>query len=506
MLHRLFAFRRWRHLYHRMLFHYTVPLIGIFGVGFSILDFAITDRYMPTPINLFIHLIILVPGLMVIRHVLGLDRRVKYDNLTGLINRDHFFDILNMRIQEPGAKVVLIIMDLDRFKYVNDTLGHQIGDNLLTHVAQRFTSLLRESDAIGRLGGDEFGVLLDVNKLGAHDSNEKISMICRRLVDSFDVHVTLKGYNIDVGVSMGIACFPTHAQDLDELVRCADVAMYVAKRGKAGFTFYDSSVDDNTIEALMLGSSIRGAIESDQMVLYYQPQKDLRHNKILSVEALIRWNHPTLGLLPPGKFLPLCDNTLVIREITDWVISEAVRQAKVWRDKGLDIEVAVNISPTDLLATDFVHTIVAALSAENLPYGKIMLEVTEDAVITDMDTAAVVMATLSSMGIKLSVDDYGVGHTSLNYLKHLPITQIKIDRSFITGLVKSSSDFAIVQSTIQLAHDLGYEVVAEGVETKFEYDILMDLDCDIIQGYYVSRPVMAGRIDKSYLARIAELT
>lgn len=483
--------------------------IGLSTLLLVVIDLWIELAHFPfVSLEFAFHVFLALGVLLMVRYSIKLDHSARYDGLTGLVGRQHFLSRLSASLGERDANVVLLLMDLDRFKFVNDTLGHAAGDELLKIVAQKFRSSLRESDIISRLGGDEFAVIINSPKSTKTPElrDRTIEEVCRRLHEAFHGQISLNEYEVDIGVSVGVAVYPEHATTPQDLLRCADVAMYVAKRSKSGCSIYDRSSDPNSVESLLLVGSIRSAIDQDQFTLFYQLQKSLKTNKIEEVEALIRWNHPTLGLLGPDRFIPLCEHSGIMRHITNWVIRAACKQVRLWRDQGITLRVSINISATDLAIPTLLPTVVEALTTYQLVPSDIVLEITETAVVSDMETAAAVTATLSSIGIKLSIDDYGTGHTSLNYLRHLPISQIKIDKSFITGILSNTDDYLIVQSTIQLAHELGYEVVAEGVETKDIHDLLLELGCDRIQGYYLSKPLPPSKIDSAFLERTRSLT
>jgi len=483
---------------------HQLPIIGAVATSFLLACYVLTpwEEQLKTGL-LFIHAGLFISLLMLLRQAILVDISSRYDSLTGLSGRQHFLKRLDNRLRR-NSSLVLLIMDLDKFKLVNDTLGHAAGDDLLVLVAEKFRVLIPELDIIARLGDDEFAVILEPSKLHCKDGNldKAVEEVCHRLVRSFEGQMTVRGYDVDVGISIGSSIFPTHARTASELLRCADVAMYAAKKRSNGYCLYSEVFDTNNPENLRLLGSVRAAVELNQFILLYQPQKCFHCGKITSVEALIRWNHPTLGLLTPDKFIPMCEQTLVMRDITSWVIRTAVAQAAKWRAEGIDLEVSVNISTTDLTTSSLVPTVMRTLEMYNQQVVNFTMEVTETAVICDLSESAVIMATLHNIGIKFSIDDYGTGHTSLGYLKHLPISEIKIDRSFVTNI----RDYHIVQSTIELAHDLQFSVIAEGVETKEVHDVLLALGCDFAQGWYVSRPCPPDNITRAYLSRIETLT
>lgn len=483
-------------------------ILGSSTIAFLVahLVLAPSEHFWDTEIFV-VHMGLLSSLVLLLRYATCKELGSRYDNLTKLSGRFHFLQRLSNRLSTNNT-IVLLIMDLDRFKLVNDTLGHAVGDALLVMVSEKFKEHLVEKDLLARLGGDEFAVILNTAKLLEHDKDieKAVEKVCRRLIKSFDDQMTVQGYDIDVGVSIGASIFPHHARTSSELLRCADVAMYASKKKNKGYSLYEASKDYNNPENLRLIGSIRTAIELNQFVLHYQPQKCVKTGKIVSVEALIRWNHPTMGLLAPDKFIPMCEQTIVMKEITRWVIRTSVAQAARWRLVGIDLSVSMNISTTDLNTPDFVPTMVDALVNNVQHAADFTMEITETSVMDDLEESVAVMATLNNLGISFSIDDYGTGHTSLDYLKHLPINEIKIDRSFITNILTNSRDYHIVQSTIELAHDLHFKVVAEGVETKEVYDVLVSLGCDLIQGWYIARPCSPDRLTGEYLGRLETLT
>ena len=411
------------------------------------------------------------------------------DTLTGLPNRTMFHDRLNQAIhttQRVGKPLTIMLMDLDRFKYVNDSLGHHIGDLLLQEVAQRLLkSLPRKSDTVARLGGDEFVVLLPTDDI---DHAQKVA---RTLLAALEAPMMLEGQMLDMRGSIGLASAPLHGNDSATLLRCADIAMYQAKRNNSGYAEYDVSFDHNTLEHLSLMSELREAVEHNQLTLYYQPKVNLNHSSTHAVEALVRWIHPQRGFVPPDKFIPFAEQTGYIKAITAWVLNEGVAQCAEWSRKGLEVSISINISARDLLNVDLPTYFSGLLEQYGCQADKICLEITESAILDDPDRALDNLKRLEAIGCKLSVDDYGTGYSSLAYLKRLPVGELKIDRSFVMNMTNDPNDVVIVRSTIDLAHNLGLRVVAEGVETEEILNQLCLLGCDQAQGYLFSKPVPA---------------
>jgi len=376
-------------------------------------------------------------------------------------------------------------MDLDRFKEVNDTFGHRYGDLLLQQVGPRVQGVLEEPETVARLGGDEFAVLLpEVDEEGAARAAERI---LRALEEPFE----LAGYSMVVDASIGITLFPRHGDAADTLLRRADVAMYVAKRDDSGYAFYDAEKDEYSPGRLALIGELRRAIEQDQLYLHYQPKVYLKNRELAGVEALVRWEHPERGFVSPDQFIGLAEHTGLIKPLTLWVLNRALEQCHLWQESGVDMTVAVNLSARNLHDPSLVAGVAELLERWELGPGRLEAELTESAVMADPARARETLMGLHEMGVRISIDDFGTGHSSLAYLQQLPVDEIKIDRSFLLDLEENDNDRRIVQATVRLGHDLGLMVVAEGVENQVIWDLLADLGCDVVQGYYVSRPLPA---------------
>jgi diguanylate cyclase (GGDEF)-like protein len=412
-----------------------------------------------------------------------------HDPLTDLPNRSLFHDRAGQAVltaRRERSRVALMILDLDRFKEVNDTLGHHNGDLLLKQLGPRLRTALRESDSIARLGGDEFGVLLP-KVVDPDDALAVAEKIRRALRDP----ISLNGVALDLAVSIGIAVYPDHGEDVETLLQRADVAMYLAKEDHAGCELYDSARDEYSPARLALVAELRRAIDQEELVLYYQPKAELQSGRVVGVEALVRWQHPERGLLPPGEFVPLAERTGLIRELMLWVLDAALRQLRDWEQEGVELSISVNLSARDLLDFELPTTVEALLQRYGLPAGRLELEITESVILADPMRARVVLSRLNALGVQLAIDDFGSGYSSLAYLKRLPVGQIKIDRSFVMNMERDENDAVIVRSTIDLARNLGLSVVAEGVETEPVWVDLARLECDFAQGYYLSRPIPA---------------
>jgi diguanylate cyclase (GGDEF)-like protein len=423
-----------------------------------------------------------------------------HDELTGLPNRTLLYERVEdaTRSGEPAA---LLLIDLDRFKEVNDTLGHDHGDRLLEEVARRLERALRRDDTLARLGGDEFAVLL-------RDVPDRAAAVelAGRLQDALERPFTLNGVVAILEASIGIAHCPDHGSDVNLLVQRADVAMYDAKRGRTRIETYSEDRDPYSAERLQLLAELRAAIAGGQLVLHYQPKVTLAPGgeRVAGVEALVRWDHPTRGLLPPSEFVPLAERSGAIADLTRWVLDTALGQCRAWRDAGLDLSVAVNLAAPNIVDRALPDLVAGLLDRWQLPGDRLECEISEHTVMADQRRALDVLERLRALGVRLSLDDFGSGHSSLAYLKRLPLDEVKIDRSFVMGMSEDADDAAIVRSTIDLARHLGLAVVAEGVETEATLRDLTSLSCDVAQGYFVSRPLPADELGAWLRARATQ--
>ncbi|HXT35190.1 MAG TPA: EAL domain-containing protein [Chloroflexota bacterium] len=417
-----------------------------------------------------------------------LTHQALHDGLTDLPNRALLHDRIQAALRIPrqdAAGVALLLMDLDRFKEINDTFGHQQGDKLLRQVGARLRDTLRAADTVARLGGDEFAILLPA--AGAAGAVTVAAAILRALDQPF----VLEGYSMTLGASIGITLAPDHGQDAITLLRRADVAMYTAKRDAGGYALYTTEQDQYSPDRLGLTGELRQAIEQDGLCLHYQPKVDLRTGRLDGVEALVRWPHPDRGLLPPDKFIPLAEHTGLIAPLSRWVLATALRQCRAWRDEGLEIRVAVNLSARLLQDEHLIETVAELLQTHGVSPADLELELTESAVMADPARALGVLRRLHQMGIRLSIDDFGTGYSSLAYLNRLPVDEVKIDKSFVLDL-RTDAAATIARSIIDLGHNLGLVVVAEGVEDQATYERLGAMACDLAQGYFLSRPIPAA--------------
>lgn len=427
-------------------------------------------------------------------HKEHLVRLAHYDNLTSLPNRVFFNEILNKAINHAKRHekiLAILFIDLDRFKNINDALGHPTGDLVLKEMGNRFAGLLRAGDILARLGGDEFIILL--NDIGhpkfAGPVAEKILQACAQPVkiDTHEFYIT---------ASIGICVYPNDGQSLENLQKYADMAMYKAKRSGGNiYQYYTLEMDIAAHEHIKLEAELRKAIQNNEFVLHYQPQLNLKDGTIKRVEALIRWEHPELGMISPAKFIPLAEETGLILPIGEWALREACRTGKAWQNEGFDpITIAVNISPKQFRHQDVAQVVTDALKDTGLQAKYLEVEITETAVMDNVDVAIERLNSINAMGVRISVDDFGTGYTSISYLKQFPVSVLKIDQHFIKGIPTNQNDLAITSAVIALGHNLGLEVVAEGVETDEQMQYLADHNCDFIQGYFLSRPLPANKI------------
>jgi diguanylate cyclase (GGDEF)-like protein len=379
-----------------------------------------------------------------------------------------------------------MFIDLDRFKVINDTLGHEMGDALLREVAKRLTGSLRTSDTVARLGGDEFVIIVDEVSDPVY-----LGTIAQKLIDALAGSFLLAGGEYHITASIGISTYPGDADDVATLLKNADIAMYrVKEQGRNAFQFHSAEMNANSMERLTLESSLRRALERHELLLHYQPRIDVRSGRITSVEALVRWQHPELGLVMPGKFIQLAEETGLIVPIGEWVLDTACSQYRVWERHGLaQTRVSVNLSPRQFMRGDLTNTIARILDQTGCNPAFLELEITEGMVMHNPENTVALIQRLKDMGIHIAIDDFGTGYSSLAYLKRFPIDCLKIDRSFVTDIPGDAGDVAITLAIISMAHSLGIKVTAEGVETKEQLDFLRQHGCDEAQGYYFSKPL-----------------
>lgn len=423
------------------------------------------------------------------RHTLTLlenRRQAITDELTGLANRRRFNRRLN-RAFAAAEPVGLLVLDLNRFKALNDGLGHHVGDRLLVDFGQRLVAALPDAQLVARIGGDEFAVVT---------ADDRLAVAAARIEAALEEPFGLDGLELHMGASIGGALAPEHADTPAELLQRADVAMYAAKRGNVGFQLYRPGGAKASREQLALGEDLRRGIAAGELEVYYQPQADIARQRITGVEALVRWRHPERGLLFPDTFIALAEDLGLMRDLTRHVLSAAVGQAARWRGAGFDLSVAVNLGLADLLDPELPAVVDAALTRTGLPASRLVLEITEDVAMADEERTLAVLTKLRERGVELALDDFGTGLSSLARLRRLPVQELKIDRSFVMRIDADDEDAAIVRLTIELGHALGIRVVAEGVETEAALDRLAAQRCDTAQGYHFSRPVPAAELTR----------
>ncbi|MDO8413812.1 MAG: EAL domain-containing protein, partial [Gallionellaceae bacterium] len=416
----------------------------------------------------------------------------QHDFLTDLPNRVLLMDRLAQAIvyaEREHHKVAIMFLDLDSFKGINDTLGHQIGDKLLQSVASRIRSAARASDTVSRQGGDEFVIMLpDIEDADA------VSLIAAKLLEAISQPYLIDGNEIDITTSIGISVFPEDGRDSDVLIKYADAAMYHAKaNGRNNYQFFTDEMNRRALDRMAIDKKLRHALERNEFYLHYQPQVDLRTGRIIGVEALLRWDHPEVGLIPPDKFIHIAEENGLIIPIGEWVLREACRQNSAWRSLGLpDIVMVVNLSAVQFRQPNLGEIIMDSLRTSGLDSSGLELEITEGAVMQDAEAVVLLLHKLKDLGIKLAVDDFGTGYSSLSYLKRFPIDKLKIDQSFVRDITIDQNDAAIVTTIISMARNLNLKAIAEGVETADQLAFLVQQECDEMQGHYFSQPMSAN--------------
>ncbi len=421
----------------------------------------------------------------------ALEKIANYDYLTSLPNRYLFEDRLKHAIfaaQRDDKKLMMMFLDIDNFKSINDTLGHSIGDKLLQSVASRLQSAVRKSDTVARFGGDFFVLLFE----SISDENHSLSIV-NHIFNLFKKPFEVGGHEIYVNVSGGISLYPNDCPDFACLLRCADIALHNAKKeGKNDFCFYNKKMNDEIIKRVRLESYLRNALKNDELFLVYQPQIDLKRKEIVGVEALLRWMHPTLKMIPPLDFIPIAEDTKMILEIGEFAIRNVLEQIKYWEKEGIDIKVMINVSSIQLAQGNFFSMIEELLRKYRVDASKLGIEITESVLMKNMDRSSKVLNLFKEKGINIAIDDFGTGYSSLAYLKKFPIDGLKIDKTFIDDLPLNTDSVSIVKAIISMGKSLGMEVIAEGVESRGQLDFLIKEGCDQIQGYFFSKPLLAG--------------
>ncbi len=417
---------------------------------------------------------------------LALEYQSLHDSLTGLSNRACLLEELRDALSTTGRTLPqtgLMIMDLDHFKEINDTLGHPVGDLILQEVAKRLAEVVDNTGHVARLGGDEFAVVLP------SADHRRCADMASAITAALEREFQVGGHKLYVGGSVGVALYPDHGEEVSVLMRHADVAMYMAKHTGMQTAFYDDSQDRNSLVRLQLVKELKDAIAYDRLALYYQPKLDLRNGTVDCVEALLRWDHPQHGMVPPDRIIPMAERTGLIQKLTQWVLHNALAQLVSWRYAGVHVGVAVNLSAHDLQDASLPETVSSLLARTGISADRLTLEITESAMMSDLTRATTLLSQIKQTGVGLAIDDFGTGFSSLSYLKKLPVRELKIDKSFVINMNRDENDATIVHSTIDLAHNLGLSVVAEGVENKEILEQLRAQGCDLIQGYYLCKPL-----------------
>ncbi len=418
-------------------------------------------------------------------------RSATYDALTDLPNRILLHDRLEQAIftaSRARAHLGVLVLNLDRFKEINDTLGHSNGDRVLKQVATRLRGVVRAADTIARLGGDEFGIVLPA-LAGVDDATQ----VARQMQNALRAPFLLEGLKLDIQASVGIACYPDHGTDPEVLLQRGDVAMYAAKRHHTGLVVYCAQLDQHSPHRLTIMGELRRGIDRDELVLHFQPKVNIKTGRVGEVEALVRWNHQVHGRLPPEQFITLAETTGLINPLTQWVLNRSLEQSAMWRSEGLELGVAVNLSAQVLLDQDLPDMVAQALMHHDVPPEKLVIEITETTILVDKDRAMQALVRLAAMGVRISIDDFGTGYSSLSYLSRMPVKEIKIDKSFVMDMTNNANNASIVRATIDLGHNLGLEVTAEGVENAVTLSLLRGLDCDAVQGYYFTKALGADQ-------------
>lgn len=425
-----------------------------------------------------------------------LQELVNHDPLTGLPNRRLFTELLEhaiKRAEREQHQIALLFVDLDRFKSINDSLGHQVGDKLLYEVSKRIHQTVRDSDVVARLGGDEFLVMMD--DIG---TSEDAALVAQKIIYALQIEFHIDGKEIFIGASVGISIFPKDGNDVEGLIKAADIAMYQIKnRGKNNYCFYSEELSKNAVERFTLESELRHALARKQFEVHYQPQISLLTGEIIGAEALIRWRHPTLGMVSPARFIPIAEETGLIVQIGEWILREAAKQAMAWINEGYTMQwVSVNVSGIQIMRSNFYDTVYGILIETDCKPQIIELEITESTVMQNTEFVIDTFNNIKQLGVRVAIDDFGTGYSSLSNLKRLPLSKIKIDQSFVRGLPDDLNDAAITNTINAMARNLGFSVIAEGVETSAQAEFLKNMGCEEAQGYLYGKPIDATEFTK----------
>ena len=425
-----------------------------------------------------------------------LEYQASHDALTGLANRvllrEHVERMIARRQGNREIQFALLIIDLDRFKEINDTLGHCHGDQVLQRLCPRLHACVRRTDTVARLGGDEFSILLN----GA--TAQEALLVVEKLESSIAAPILVGEHTLSVGASIGVALYPAHGEDWDTLLQHADIAMYAAKRACCGHAVYSDNQSGDHPDQLELTNELRLAIEKNELELHYQPKLDIKTQKVCGVEALIRWHHPRKGPLSASRIIALAEIAGLMKPLGHWVFATAASQTVAWNRMGIDLEVAINLTPRTFNDPEFVERMIERIRQANSHRLRVAVEITESAMISDPKQSRIIIDRLHEVGVKISIDDFGTGYSSLAYLKELPVDEVKIDQSFVQSMTDNSRDSCIVQTIIELGHNLGLRVVGEGVEHRSVLELLRGLGCDVAQGYYLSHPLTHQELERWY--------
>lgn len=472
----------------------------IFGYGYYFYtltqqdSFASSDMVVPLMFcsGGFFFLLITSLCVLTVKNLLDLAhlerRHALHDSLTGLPNRIFFNEQACQILQaahEQNEQLAVLLMDLNRFKEINDTLGHHAGDLLLKSLTPRLQQCTGKQDLVCRLGGDEFAILL------RHSNSSVAARVAARISSQIEEPVLIEGNSLSVGASIGIALYPEHGHELPALLRRADIAMYESKRNHHPYWMYAAEQDQEFMRRLVLVNALREALPGHQFKLVFQPRIDVKTQQPSGAEALLRWLHPSMGVIPPDVFIPLAEQAGFMRPITSWVFRSVLEQLQQWQEAGLDINVSFNVSARNLADPNFSDEIGKLLHSYPVHPSSLTLEITESCMITHPETTLIVLDNLAKLGLKLSIDDFGTGFSSMQYLKRLPASEVKVDKNFVMHMLENESDAVIVHATIVLAHNLGYKVIAEGVDSDEILCLLDILECDSAQGYFIGRPMSA---------------
>jgi diguanylate cyclase (GGDEF)-like protein len=477
-------------------FRYLDTVLGVINLGYrQARTFDTLDRETLTSAGQNIALAVANAT-----HLASLEHQALHDSLTGLPNRAFLHNECARLKKDRRAReqqFALLLFDIDRFREINDTLGHHVGDELLKRIGQRVqTELFNERALFCRLGGDEFALVWALN-----EGVDEALRAADELLSTLNRPFKLGNMTLGIYASIGLALYPRHAGDSHELLRCADVAMYQAKHSSASLAVYDRTLDQHSPDRLSLMVELGAAIREDQLTLRFQPKINLLDHRITGFEALVRWNHPRLGLIYPDQFIPLVEMSDLIHSLTGWVIDKALAQLRTWLEEGMEVGVAINISTRNLLDQSFCDTLSQLVGVHKVDPRYIELELTETALISDPERAQTSLNQIAGLGVALSIDDFGTGYSSLSYLKRLPVQSLKIDRSFVSEMLQDQQDLVIVRSTINLAKNLGLNVAAEGVEDQAVFETLRGMGCDFAQGNYISAPLAGQAVNQWWKTR-----